>query len=250
MLSEITEKRAVFFELVELLKKEHVLKEDIVSMGNLALFVDNAFPRYKWQEKRDKIEGFAKIGDRNEVNMLLASYLYEVARNLNISDNLNFKLEKMSLAHKEKKLTYFDIVLDPYDFPDWFKWVMEYYPSLSKQVVYERLVRWLERYPELLTNENQFAFSYFVDRLYPETNYLKRVTELDLHLRLMERHDLCWYISQHVFRFYYPQMQTNPSEQSFALQQLAKYKRQHEEQTLNQFDLFSNRGRSTLNIRL
>ena len=249
MLLEINEKREVFFELVELLKKEHVLKDDIISMGNLALFVDYALPRYKWQEKKRQIERFAKLGDSNEVNMLLAGYLHEVATKLEISDNLNYKLEKMSNAYKENKLTYFDIVLDPYDFPEWFKWVMEYYPHLSREDVYTKLLTHLEGHPALLTKDNQFAFSYFVDRLYPDTEYLKKVTELDLQLRNLDSNELSWYIAKHVFRFYYPEMQSNPREQAFALNHLGKYKQAYESKTLTEFHMFSTNGKNEVTIR-
>lgn len=249
MLLEIQEKREVFFELVELLKKERIMKDDIISMGNLALFVDYAFPRYKWQEKKKQIERFAKLGDKNEVNMLLAGHLYEIAMKLEISDNLNFKLEKMSTAYEENKLKYFDMVLDPYDFPEWFKWVMEYHNPLSPEDVLRKLSGRLESHPTLLTKDNEFAFSYFVDRFYPDSDYLKKVTEIDLQLRSLDSNELSWYIAKQVFRFYYPEMQANPSEQAYALHRLNGYKNSYEHGTLRKFHLFSADGEKAVELR-
>lgn len=249
MLIELEAKRTVFFELVELLRDEKIINDDIISMGNLALFVDYSLPRYKWAEKRKQIERFAKIGDKNEVNMLIAGYLYEIARKLEISDNLNFKLEKMSNAYKGNRLKYFDMVLDPYDFPEWFKWVMDYHPQLSKQEVLFKLSAHLKRHPMLVTKDNRFTFSYFVDRLYAGEDYLRRVTEIDLKLRHLDSNEFSWYIAQQVFRFYYPEMQSNPKEQAFALKRLEGYKSSYERKALKSFHMFSQEGERELQMR-
>lgn len=233
--------RQEFFELYELLSKKSILTNDVISIGNLALFVDYSFPRYKWLEKKKQIQQFANQGDKNEVNMLLAQHLYDIAIRLEISDNLAFKLKKMTSSYQENKLHYFDMILDPYEFPDWFKRLMAYIPVPTKKELYLKLLERLEGYQTIQERGNQIALAYYVDKLYHEQKRLQLIAELEDVIQDHTENDIAWYLAMNIFSYYYPEMQKrhNVSEKAYALNQLKVYKTLYEAKQLTQFHLFT-----------
>lgn len=230
-----------FFELYWLLSKHSILKNDVISMGNLALFVDYSLPRYKWKEKKKQIIEFAEQKEFNEVNMLIADYLYEIAIRLEISDNLPFKLKKMSASYKKNKLYYFDVVLDPYEFPGWFKRLMEYQSVKSEMELYTKLLRRLGKYDNLEREGNEVSLSYFSNKIYRNEHCFEFLAEFEDVIENQSVNDFAWLMAKRVFGYYYLEMGSMKKkvEQDYALEKLKEYKQLYEQNQLDTFDLFT-----------
>lgn len=233
--------RNEFFQLQDLLVKKLILKDDVISMGNLALFVDFSFNRYKWLEKKKQIHQFANQGDKNEVNMLIAHELYSIANRLEISDNLVFKLNKMTTAYKVNKLMYFDIVLDPYEFPDWFKRIMPFLPAPTRQEVHKQLLKQLNHYHSLKEKGNQATLAYFIDKMFAEEKPIHILSDFVDKVYNESENNVSWFVANYVFRCYYPEMEKKnlKHEQTYALQKLKEYKVLYEQKRLTCFDLLT-----------
>lgn len=242
--------REEFFRFYYLFMEKELLQNDVISIGNLALFVDYSLHRYKWLETKKKIEKLAEKQDRNELYMFLAYKLYEIAKKLELSDNLEYKIKKMEKVYKEGNLRYFDIVLDPYEFPEWFKRVMEYYPLMTKREYYMKLIRELKKYPFIEDNGNQLCVAYFVDKFYHHPQFLQLVTDLDYKIHYENENETAWFLATQVFRVYYPELSKhqNQEEQHRALKKLAEYKKLYTQKRLRTCDLFSEQMKSQLSI--
>lgn len=246
IISENIEKvREEYFELYKLLKEKSILNDDIISMGNLALFVDYSHNRYQWLEKKKTIYSFATQNNKNEVNMIVAQNLYEIAIRLDISDNLNFKLDKMKLMHKQKKLTYFDIVLDTYDFPEWFKRITMYFPKPTKKELYNAFRRELECFPGLLKGENQIALAYFVDVLYDRNDYIFHISKLDSIIQNNDENEIAWYLAKVIYSIYNSEMVNlnQIEEQKFIKNKMDEYTKLYKIKELRTFNFFSEKGK-------
>lgn len=246
IISENIEKvREEYFELFRLLKEKSILNDDIISMGNLALFVDYSHNRYQWLEKKMTIHSFAMQNDKNEVNMIIAQHLYEISKRLDISDNLNFKLEKMKGMHKQKKLTYFDIVLDAHDFPEWFKRIMIYFPKPTKKELYNAFRRELECFPGLIKGENQIALAYFVDVLYERNDYIFHISNLDRIIQNNDENEIAWYLAKVIHSIYNSEMVNlnQIEEQKFVKNKMDEYTKLYKIKELRAFNFFSEKGK-------
>lgn len=238
---EITVVRKEFFELYRLLSKHSILKDDVISIGNLALFVDYSLHRYQWLEKKKQIQLLANRNDKNEVNMIMAKHLHDIAMKLEISDNLAYKLKKMTSSYEANKLHYFDVILDPYEFPDWFKRLMGYLPIPEKKELYKKVMGRLERYPTLLSGEEDVSVAYFVDRIYKENDFLEIVAKFEDIASDKTINEIAWFMASNIFRYFYPEMEkrNQKQEQIYALHKLKEYKDQYQQNKLESFDLFT-----------
>jgi hypothetical protein len=233
--------RKEFFELYRLLSKQSILKDDVISVGNLALFVDYSLHRYQWLEKKKQIQLLANKGDKNEVNMILTKHLYDIAIRLEISDNLAYKLKKMTSSYEANKLEYFDVVLDAYEFPEWFKRVMAYLPIPEKRELYLRLSERIKQHSNFDNIEHELSIAYFVDSIYKDRDYLELIATLEDLLREDNENEIAWFMASNIFRYYYPEMEkrNRKQEQLFALHKLKSYKESYHLKKLNAFDVFT-----------
>ncbi|PLS15052.1 hypothetical protein CVD28_24545 [Bacillus sp. M6-12] len=238
---DISKIRKEFLELNTFLLKHYVMKEDIISMGNLALFVDSSYNRQKWLEKKKNIKEWVLQKNANELNMFMANELYEIALRLGISDNLKFKLHKMTSAYKDSSLRYFDIVLDPYEFPVWFKRMMEYFPVSNKKGLYLRILKRLENYPIFQKREEQLAVSYFAKKVFHDEKLWDILDELESLIENKTENDIAWFMAVQLFRYSYPEMEKNnrKEEQLYTLLKLKEYKALYEKKELQTCDIFS-----------
>lgn len=230
-----------FLEIYHLLMEKKLFVEDKLSLGNLALFVDYYIHRYQWEEKKNKLKHWALFNDRNEINMFIARELVECAKRLDISDNLQFKLEKMESDYRKGILGYFDIILDPYEFPDWFKGVSTYYPLLSKKDFYQKLVKRLRTFMDLRNEEDLLALYYYANYYYQSKKLLDKLLELDGWIQEKNRNEVCWYFATSIFSIYYPELKRakDEKETQYALSCLRKYESLYKSNQLTSFHLFS-----------
>jgi len=233
-----------FFNLYYQFLKKNVIDNDVISMGNLALFVDYSAQRIKWNEYKKTINQYLLFGDKNDLYLFLANHLVQIAKKMEISDNLTHKIEKMSKQYDKGELKYFDIILDPYDFPEWFKRIMVYIPLRTKEQVFQYCEEKIsEIYGEDLLKEkgNQFSLMYLIERLLKQEKSIQLLIELDDKIRGKDLNELSWFLSKTIFSFSYPE-QTRyklAEEKMHTLNLLGIYQKQYLKKNLTTFNLFS-----------
>ncbi|WCK57657.1 hypothetical protein PP175_26850 (plasmid) [Aneurinibacillus sp. Ricciae_BoGa-3] len=245
--------RKEFFEWVRLLVDTKLMKSDTVSMGNLALFIDYFYPRKVWSEHKKTVWNWIKERDKNKLYLFLSEHLVDIARKQGLSNNLNFKINKIRMAYNRKSIRYFDIVLDSYEFPEWFQPIQKYHELSSKEEVFHKLSEKLNKRLDmafLVKNEEKLNVVYFIDRFYGHPEYLPVFTELDEKLENDTVNEICYYIATNIFRPYYPELTKAGlvEEQKMALKKMKEYKKRYLNSQLQTIDLLSKRAKNDMRM--
>lgn len=77
---------------------------------------------------------------KQEIFLLLANNIYEQAKKEKRGENLDYRMERIIEKHVKRTLTHFELLLDDYDFPDWFKEYIPFLEAHEPQVVCDLLM--------------------------------------------------------------------------------------------------------------
>lgn len=142
------------------LNKIGLVGEDRISLGNLAYFIDRLSKEKEQEIMQNKIRLLMGNKDRVSVAYYIATFIGNNAEKEGIGDCLDFRLEKIHGYYWKDTLNHFDILLDDFDFPDWFHEIEYSIPADFHEIkkdIMQRL-KGLEIYQEFSSNREILVF--------------------------------------------------------------------------------------------
>ncbi|WCF11420.1 hypothetical protein NDS46_31170 (plasmid) [Paenibacillus thiaminolyticus] len=138
----------------------NTIDHNLITMGNLAFFIDRCRLVPKLNEYKDK----------QDLLLLVASNIYLQAKSEKIGENLDFRMKRIIEKHELKQLRHFDILLDDYDFPQWFQ---RYIPLIEQDDIYQAMV------DIILGNEKErrIKLEHFEKRIHHFSNAAKKSSQ-------------------------------------------------------------------------
>lgn len=139
-----------FINMYVQLCNKRFIEHSLFTMGNFAVFTDYYLKRKEGEKIFKQLRGYLEEGNKNDFLFVVAMEVYCIAKKYGLGENLDFRLEKVKELHAKKKLYHFDILLDEYDFPSWFKEYIPYFKCENSSLFYLLTFEHLKTHPELL----------------------------------------------------------------------------------------------------
>lgn len=119
-----TEQKSEYLKMYCDLCRKGAIDHNLISMGNLAFFVDRCLLLPKTKKLKVRVLSLIesrKTQDRQELFLIIAQGIHYEAKRAGMGENLDFRLKRIEEKYASQKLTHFDILLDDFDFPEWFQ---------------------------------------------------------------------------------------------------------------------------------
>ncbi|MBP1308686.1 hypothetical protein JOD82_001706 [Paenibacillus sp. 1182] len=165
--------------LLEAMTRAGLIKEGIIAMGNLAYFLDRCSTKPVNHRLKQAVAMQITSSDaqsKQELFLLLANNIYEQAKKEKRGENLDYRMERIIEKHAKRTLTHFEILLDDYDFPDWFKVYIPFLEAHEPQVACDLLM-------EVIQEKSSFS------RLLKPYGYAEKIS---LYVHQAYRNSLRW----------------------------------------------------------
>lgn len=134
---------------VQLCNKQFI-QHNLFTMGNFAVFADYYLRRKEGEKIFKQLRAYLEEGNKNDFLLTVATGVHHIAKQYGLGENLDFRLQRIKELHLKKKLYHFDILLDEYDFPSWFKEYIPYFECENSSLFYLLVFKQLQKHPELL----------------------------------------------------------------------------------------------------
>lgn len=139
-----------FISMYMQLCNKQFIEHNLFAMGNFAVFVDYYFQRKEGKKIFKQLRAYLKEGNKNDFLFIVAMEVYYIAKKYGLGENLDFRLKRVRELHAKKKLYHFDILLDEYDYPSWFKEYIPYIKCENSSLFYLLIFEQMKKHPELL----------------------------------------------------------------------------------------------------
>jgi hypothetical protein len=118
---DIPRMKVLFIDLYLTICDKGFIEHNLITMGNFSVFLDQ------------------------ELLLLIAREVYQLSKQNDLDENLEYRMKRITDLYKTKKLNHFDLILDEYYFPDWFKGYMPFLQIQSIQVMCAELIKILKK---------------------------------------------------------------------------------------------------------
>ncbi|MDF2880094.1 MAG: hypothetical protein K0R54_651 [Clostridiaceae bacterium] len=193
-----------FFYLYNEAIMNNFVRNDDITMGNFATFIDYSFNKGDWQAIRKKLNYFLTINDKNNFNVIVVNGIFNNAIRNNFGNNIEKLKTSRMINYENNNLYSFNILYDDIYFPGWFKNVLEYKNLSTNQEVINRLLLKADFVKkQILENDcNSFTLNYFINSYIKKDNWIEIVDELFDRVEYDTINEMCWYITLHSYREY------------------------------------------------
>ncbi|MFF2531475.1 hypothetical protein ACFVS2_21445 [Brevibacillus sp. NPDC058079] len=127
--------------------RHELIEHSLSAMGNFAFFAERCLAQSGNQQVKQTINAFISSKKKVELFFLIANSIYEYAKKEGIGENLDFRMSRVIEKYERKTLNHFEILLDEYDYPDWFKRYIPFIEANHAQDIYDLLMQVVQSKP-------------------------------------------------------------------------------------------------------
>jgi hypothetical protein len=149
-----------------------LIEHNLIAMGNFAYFTDCCLTKGNSQHLKKSIQKHIASKSsyrKQELFLLIANSIYEHAKKEQHGENLDFRMNRIMEKHFKKTLNHFEILLDEYDFPEWFKRYIPFVEAKEPRKINDLLIKTIQERPafekKLKSNDYVAKTNIFVYRV-------------------------------------------------------------------------------------
>ncbi|WPS85398.1 hypothetical protein SMD22_01860 (plasmid) [Brevibacillus halotolerans] len=127
--------------------RHEIIEHSLFSMGNVAYFADRCLSQTNNQKVKKMMVELIVSKRKQDLFFFLAKNIYECAIKEGIEENLDYRINRVIEKYKKKTLNHFEILLDEYHYPEWFKRYIPFVKTSDPQGLYKLLIAVVQSKP-------------------------------------------------------------------------------------------------------
>ncbi len=192
------QKRKEFFSLYNQFRKLKSIDNDLISLGNLAIFTDYYCNSTSWERIKREIILQLQKGSIQNAYYLVVNGIYKVFEFKEKSYLVVDKYNECKREYYKGRLYSMNIIRDKDFFPYWLLEIYKYTEFLSKEEVYSEIYKLANRHENfkvaLSKQHNKLGLAYFIDNFFETPEWLELISFLIDSINRKDLNEFSWII--------------------------------------------------------
>lgn len=191
-----------FFKLYSKFEKYNAIDNDVVSMGNLAVFVDEYHNHDNW--KKIEFEIMNHICDKKPYNthFIIANGIYNIFTSKGLNYVVVDSFNELKRGYLKKNINSHNIIKDIKYFPNWYIEISKYRDISSKEEAFSEICKLFLNNPKMKKSinkyENRLGLAYFIETYFETPKWLELLSNLISSLKEEDLNTASWIIYKNI----------------------------------------------------